>query len=98
MRIVIEVRNSRIGNADSARLDQLVHGRYPTDHRVYGGLLRSFGGLMLVVFPRSLFASPRVWLSVVQHTSSSSGKRKMLITVGVTSRYTVVIRTYYVEM
>ncbi len=63
--------NSRRGNEDSARLGQLVHGHYPTGHRVYEGLTRFFGVLMLVVFPRSLFASPCVSLSVVQHTSSS---------------------------
>ena len=65
MRIIKEVRNSRRGNEDSAHLGPLVHGHYPTAHREYGELPRSFGGLMWVVFPRSLFASPYVSFSVV---------------------------------
>ncbi len=73
MRIVKEVRNSRRDIEDSAHLGQLVRGHYPTAHREYGELPRSFGGLMWVVFPRSFFASPYVSFSVVQHTSSSFG-------------------------
>ncbi len=72
MRIVKEVRNSRRGNEDSAHLGPLVHGHYPTAHREYEELPRSFGGLMWVVFPRSLFASPYVSFSVVQLTSTST--------------------------
>ena len=72
MRIVKEVRNSRRDNEDSAHLGPLVHGHYPTAHREYGELPRSFGWLMWVVFPRSLFASPHVSFSVVQLTSTST--------------------------
>lgn len=72
MRIIKEVRNSRRDNEDSAHLRLLVHGHCPTGHREYGELPRSFGGLMWVVFPRSLFASPYVSFSVVQLTSTST--------------------------
>lgn len=45
--------NLHRGNEDSVRLGPLVHGHCPTGRRVYGGLPRSFGGLMLVEFPWS---------------------------------------------
>ncbi len=66
-----KVRNSRRGNAGSARPDRLVHGRYLEDRRGYEALLHSFGGLTCVGHVWSSLLSPCP-LSVVQHTSIST--------------------------
>ena len=80
MRIVKEVRSLRRGNEDSAHPGPLAHGHYPVDHREYGGLPRSFGELMLVVFPRSFSHPQKVWYNTPRLPLYPL---EMLITLGV---------------